>query len=81
MILHAYVDAYVLCGYTTRSILDKYSLETYESLFDTFHKSICLKVNLILRLKFELAYFDSTVQCFNCYPCIYGLNSTVLLER
>ena len=31
----------------------------------TFPKGICPKVNIKLRPEFELAYYDSTVQCFN----------------
>ena len=33
----------------------------------TFPKSICLKVNIIAQLEFELAYHDSSVQRFNHY--------------
>ena len=33
----------------------------------TFHKSICPKVNLIARLEFELAYYESVVHRFNHY--------------
>ena len=33
----------------------------------TFPKGICLKVNVIARLEFELAYNDSALQCFNHY--------------
>ena len=33
----------------------------------TFPKSICPKVNLIARLKYELTYNDSTVHHFNHY--------------
>ena len=32
-----------------------------------FLKGICPKVNVIARLKFELAYYDSAVQRFNHY--------------
>ena len=32
-----------------------------------FPKSICLKVNVIARLEFELAYYDSAVHRFNHY--------------
>ena len=31
----------------------------------TFPKGICPKVNVIVRLEFELAYYDSAVQRFN----------------
>ena len=33
----------------------------------TFPKGICPKVNVIAWLKFELAYYDSAVKCFNHY--------------
>ena len=33
----------------------------------TFPKGICPKGNVIVRLEFELAYYDSTVQGFNHY--------------
>ena len=33
----------------------------------TFPKGICPKVNIIARLEFELAYYDSVVQRFNHY--------------
>ena len=33
----------------------------------TFPKGICLKVNIIVWLEFELAYYDSAVQHFNHY--------------
>ena len=33
----------------------------------TFPKGICLKVNVIARLEFELAYYDSAVLSFNHY--------------
>ncbi len=33
----------------------------------TFPKGICPKVNVIVRLEFELAYYDSTVHRFNHY--------------
>ena len=33
----------------------------------TFRKGICLKVNLIAKLEFELAYYDSAVHRFNHY--------------
>ena len=33
----------------------------------TVHKDICLKVNVIAWLEFELMYYDSTVQHFNHY--------------
>ena len=33
----------------------------------TFPKGICPEVKVIARLEFELAYFDSVVQCFNNY--------------
>ena len=33
----------------------------------TFPKGICLKVNVIARLEYELTYCDSTVHCFNHY--------------
>ena len=31
----------------------------------TFPKGICLKVNIIARLEFELAYYDSAARRFN----------------
>ena len=33
----------------------------------TFPNGICPKVNMIARMKFKLAYYDSTVQHFNHY--------------
>ena len=33
----------------------------------TFPKDICLKVNVIARLEYELAYYDSAVHSFNHY--------------
>ena len=33
----------------------------------TFPKGIYPKVNVIARLEFELAYYDSAVHCFNHY--------------
>ena len=33
----------------------------------TFPKGICPKVNVIARLEYELAYYDSAVHCFNHY--------------
>ena len=33
----------------------------------TFPKGICSKVNVIARLEFELAYYDSAVRRFNQY--------------
>ena len=33
----------------------------------TFPKGICPKVNVIARLEYELAYYDSTVHRFNHY--------------
>ena len=33
----------------------------------TFPKGICPKVNVITRLEYELAYYDSAVHCFNHY--------------
>ena len=33
----------------------------------TFPKGICLNVNVIARLEFELAYYDSAVHRFNHY--------------
>ena len=33
----------------------------------TFPKGICPKVNVIARLEFELAYYDSTTHPFNYY--------------
>ena len=35
--------------------------------FHVFPKGICPKVNIIARLEFELAYYDSAVQRFNHY--------------
>ena len=35
-----------------------------------FPKGTCPKVNIIVRLEFELAYYDSTVQHFNHYTMI-----------
>ena len=33
----------------------------------TFPKGICPKVNIIVQLEYELAYYDSTVHHFNHY--------------
>ena len=33
----------------------------------TFPKGICLKVNVIVRLEYELVYYDSAVHRFNHY--------------
>ena len=33
----------------------------------TFPKGICPKVNVIARLEYELAYYDSANHCFNHY--------------
>ena len=33
----------------------------------TFPKGICPKVNVVVRLEFELMYYDSAVQHFNHY--------------
>ena len=38
----------------------------------TFLKGICPKVNVIVRLEFELAYYDSGVHRFNPYTPIYN---------
>ena len=35
--------------------------------FHTFPKGICPKVNVIARLEYELAYYDSAVHRFNHY--------------
>ena len=45
----------------------------------TFSKGICPKVNVMARLEFELAYYDSVIYRFNHYPtrtlpCILGLS-------
>ena len=41
-----------------------------------FPNRICLKVNVIARLEFELAYYDSAIQRFNYYttrmPPLHG---------
>ena len=42
----------------------------------TFPKSIYPKVNVIARLEYELAYYDSSAHCFNHYttrtpPCYH----------
>ena len=34
----------------------------------TFPKGICPKVNVVARLEYELAYYDSAVHRFNHYP-------------
>ena len=47
---------------------EKNSIGAWESKgLHNFPKSICLKVNLISRLEFELAYYDSTDQRLNHY--------------
>ena len=33
----------------------------------TFAKGVCLKVNIIIQLEFELTYFETTVQHFSRY--------------
>ena len=35
-----------------------------------FPKCVCLKVNVIVQLEFEIAYYDSAVQHFNHYTMI-----------
>ena len=42
----------------------------------TFPKGICLKVNVIARLAFELAYYNSAIKHFNHYTT----SPTLLLE-
>ena len=42
----------------------------------TFPKDISLKVNLIAKLEFELAYYDVTIQCVNYYTMDYFLRSS-----
>ena len=46
----------------------------------TFLKGICPKVNVIAQTEFELAYYDSAVQCFNHYitGTLPGVNERVL---
>ena len=54
----------------------------------TFPKGICPKVNVIARLEYELAYYDSAVHRFDHYttriprikviPIVVGLLGTVL---
>ena len=41
----------------------------------TFPKGICRKINVIVRLVYELAYYDSTVQCFYHYTTRRPLKS------
>ena len=48
----------------------------------TFTKGICPKVNVIMKLEFELAYYDSVIHCFNHYttrttPSFCWLNSLI----
>ena len=51
----------------------------------TFPKGICPKVNVIAQLEFELAYYDSAVQCFNYYstrtPPFLALLRQPVLEK
>ena len=53
----------------------------------TIHKGICLKVNVIELLEFELVYYNSTVQRFNHYThttrtllLVLELNLTEMLD-
>ena len=39
----------------------------------TFPKSICPKVNVIARLEYELAYYDSAVYRFNHYTILINM--------
>ena len=45
----------------------------------TFPKGICPKVNVIARLEYELAYYDSAVQRFNHYTTRTPLSSWRIL--
>ena len=64
--------AYQLLLFNAKAILEEqwwyYLIHSWEDKgVHTFPKGICLKVNVIARLEFELAYYDSAVQRFNHY--------------
>ena len=46
----------------------------------TFPEGICLKVNVIARLEFELAYYDSAVHRFNHYTTRTPANKPELIS-
>ena len=47
----------------------------------TFPKGICPKVNVIARLEYELAYYDSAVHCFNHYTTRTPPYTHIQLQR
>ena len=59
---------FVLMAYqpSTRRTVGNYLTHSWEDK-DTFPKGICLKVNVIPRLEYEFAYYDSVVRRFNHY--------------
>ena len=50
-----------------------YSISLGYDGIDTFPKGICLKMNIIVRLEFELAYSDSAIQRSNHYAAMTTL--------
>ena len=74
----AYYDSVVhrFNHYTTRTPLNLYYLtHSWEDKgVHTFPKGICPKVNVIARLEYELAYYDSVVHRFNHYTTRTPLN-------
>ena len=46
----------------------------------TFPKGICPKVNVIARLEYELAYYDSAVHRFNHYTTRTPINTTRMVS-
>ena len=67
----AYYDSAVHCfnHYTTRTFPEQWWYYLTHSWEDkgvhTFPKGICPKINVIARLEYELAYYDSAVHRFN----------------
>ena len=47
----------------------------------TFPKGICPKINIIARLEFKLAYYDSAVHHFNYYTTRTPPNASILLDQ
>ena len=84
--------AYQLCGlFNAKAILREeqwwyYLTHSWEDKgVHTFPKGICPKVNVIARLEYELAYYDSVVHRFNHYttrtPPKMFENKTIIVEK
>ena len=54
-------------GYLTAKLFSLKNSSWEDKNIHTFPKGICLKVNVIARLEFEFAYYDSVVHHFNYY--------------